>query len=54
MYWKTVVAAAVVGVGMLLLELITGWTFFFALAKGCAIVMVMVIVWAILAAIWNK
>ena len=48
---KVVFGAAVVALGLLLLSWITGFGFLIAIAKGCAIVMVVVVVGAILVAI---
>ena len=48
---KVVFGAAVVALGLLLLSWITGLGFFVAIAKGCAILMVVVVVGAILVAI---
>lgn len=48
---KVVFGSAVVALGLLLLSWITGLGFFVAIAKGCAILMVVVVVCAILATI---
>ena len=48
---KVVFGSAVVALGLLLLSWITGFGFFIAIAKSCAIIIVVVIVGATLAAI---
>lgn len=48
---KTVIGAAIVAIGLLLLSWITGISFLITLAKACAVIIVVAIVGAILLAI---
>ena len=50
---KVVIGAGVIAIGMLLLSWISGMGFFVTLAKVCAVIIVLIILWLILAAIFD-
>lgn len=50
---KVVMGAGVIAIGMLLLSWISGMGFFVTLAKVCAVIIVLIILWLILAAIFD-
>lgn len=50
---KIVAGATVIALGLLLLSWITGFVFLITLAKGCAVIIVVVLVGAVLLAIIN-